>query len=223
MLIQKDLVEIKNAIIVCEPKSWVANSLYKLVVQNEKIYGIWIGGQINYLNYEFALNYFGMFLSSFIPLLFFANYNNLFNSILSIFGFILTLIFLEYLQTLIIKTDFWQNLVSRSKQKSRELSNQSYQFIDQSENEQNKNNEEKDKKFLNQNRKNFILPKSEIAQIEITSKYDNSMYPEKHFGQIIIKNPNKPSKRKFLPKEISSPQTIFDIFSSNGFDNLIIK
>jgi len=225
MLIQENSKNFtnENQIVAVEGKFWRANRLYKLVVQNEKIYGIWIGGQFNYLNNEQILYYFSgfsvLFVWNFFSVYFFSvlNFNGLLN-ILLFLGFLMLKYLLDYLiEKFFVPTSFWQNIVTKARNKSKERFQKSVEFISKSG--------EKDEEFAKQNSKNFIFKKSEITQIEINQKYSMEMYPETHFGQIIItKNAeNKTQKRKFLPKENSNSQEIVEIFAANGFENLVVK
>lgn len=234
MLIQENSKNFtnENQIIAVEGKFWRANRLYKLVVQNEKIYGIWIGGQFNYLNNEQTLSYFSIFLFFvviFLNNILFSNFDNFIFSRNSFLGsvvlttpFIILLVLSQYLVDYLINrffvpTGFWQNIIAKARNKSKERFQKSVELTSE--------NGEKDEEFVKQNNKNFIFKKSEITQIEINTEYNVEMYPETHFGQIIItKNAeNKTQKRKFLPKENSNSQEIVDIFAANGFENLVVK
>lgn len=197
-----------NTITVLEAKIFGLNKLYRLIIDKDRIYGVYLSNQLTG-----------------------------FDSLEKIIDFVLYILVLSVFNTLFISSPLdtaWE----RAKYififiifilAGIQLSNYLRQFLRPYLSKIEKSKLDKYEKviadsralihtpdlFLQQNKYNFIVERKSVLGVEINDKYDYWFYPETQYGQIIITAKNL--TKKLLIKEIY-PSEVREIFKNQGWN-----
>ncbi len=194
-----------NTIIVLEPKVFGLNKLYRLIIDKDKIYGVYLANKITsfgsleeIISGIFVLVWLIIF-NSFFP--YSSPFEFLTWTVATACGILagkqLVNYLLQFLQPHLSK-------IENSKlDKYEQIVAQSLALINTPN------------IFLQQNKRNFIVERKEVLGVEINDKYNYWFYPESHKGQIIITAKNM--TKKLLIKEIYSSQ-VRDIFKNQSWN-----
>ncbi len=204
----RDNVTSNNTIAVLESKKFGLNKLYRLIIDKDRIYGVYLSNQltgfdslgrvVDFVLYILVLNVFNtLFISSPLDTTWeLAKYIFIF-IIFILAGIQLSNYLGQFLRPYLSK-------IEKSKlDKYQQIIAHSLTLIDTPD------------LFLQQNKHNFVLERKEVLGVEINDKYDYWAYPETQYGQIIITAKNL--TKKLLIKEIY-PSEVREIFKNQGWN-----
>ena len=194
-----------NTITILEPKILGLNKLYRLIIEKDKIYGVYLANKITsfgsleeIISGIFVLVWLIIF-NSFFP--YSSQFNFLTWTVATACGILVGKQLANYL------LQFFQPHLSKIENskldKYKQIVSQSLALIHNPD------------IFLQQNKHNFIVERKEVLGVEINDKYNFWFYPESHNGQIIITAKNM--TKKLLIKEINSSQ-VRDIFKNQSWN-----
>lgn len=197
-----------NTITVLESKIFGLNKLYRLIVEKDRIYGVYLSNQLtgfdslervlDFVLYILVLNVFNtLFISSPLDTTWeWTKYTFIF-IIFILAGIQLSNYLRQFLGPYLSK-------IENSKcEKYKKVVAHSQTLTDTPD------------LFLQQNKHNFVLERKEVLGAEINDKYDYWAYPETQYGQIIITAKNL--TKKLLIKEIY-PSKVREIFKNQGWN-----